>query len=653
MAQALNHRGPDASGIWCGGEIGLAHTRLKILDPSDRAAQPMQSASERTRLTFNGAIYNHRGIRKGLEHRGVRFRSHSDTEVLVEGYDEYGESIVDRLEGMFAIAIWDAARSRLLLVRDRAGEKPLFFLRLPNGGVAFASEIKALLAVPALEITRDLEQIGPFLLYGYVPPPLTFYKDVEQLPPAHMVSFGRREVARPRRYWRASIAPSRRYPSYNEAREELRSRVQDVVRDRLDVDVPVGAFLSGGLDSSTVVGVATRLLGRTLRTFSVGVDDPGMDESNDARLSASHFGTVHEQLVVTYRDMPSVELLVHHYDGPFADSSAIPTYLVSKLAGTFVKAVLTGDGGDEIFAGYPRFVGGALMEHLPRWAASAGGWIGRIPSFVHRDRVQEMVHELGRRAAALKRPVERSLLHWLAVLPMETLLALPGTAEVGGVLEAIGRLAAAARHPLPRRMLHWSSIFSVEALQTLLVRDRHAAADAACFNDAPFSDAGEQSPLARMLLHNFETYLPQDLLVKVDRCSMAASLEARSPLLDSGLIDFMGQLPDSYKINALTSKRILRDTFADVWAPGTLYRPKRGFGVPLERWFSGPLRKQLTEALRPSSAEIYRHLDRQVVERLLWSEGSQNRLRWHQAWTLWTLEVWLRQSHGARLPEAA
>lgn len=602
MTRALHHRGPDGRGTWREGPVGLAHTRLRIVDLSERGAQPMHDVAGNLVITFNGEIYNHRPLRRSLEASGYVFRSTSDTEVILACYERHGDDFLAHLEGMFAFALYDRRRRRLVLARDRAGEKPLFYRPLPRGGVAFASEIKAMRAVPALGVEPDTDQIAPYLLHGYAPSPATFYKGVWQLEPAHSMVFSDGPPSPPRRYWAPSFEP-RRACSLGEAREEVRARMRDIVRDRLDADVPVGAFLSGGLDSATVVGVATRDLNRQVHTYSIGFTDPSMDESPDARLSARHLGSIHQEFIVSEADLPPVELLVYHHDGPFGDSSAIPTYLVSKLARDHVTVAVTGDGGDEVFGGYPRFIGGQLGELVPRWAGRLG---------------QTAAEALGG--------------------------LLPAGQNGRSTLARAKRFAAAMARPLEHKLLHWTSIFPPDSLASLLLPEqRHLAATAGRHSDAVFSETLGQSPLARILHHNFRTYLPEDLLVKVDRSSMAVSLETRSPLLDSGLIDFVGSLPDDLKIRGFTTKRLLRETFRDLLAPELLTRPKRGFGVPLWKWFEGPLAATLDGALRTENALLYRYLDRREVERRLWSSPRMDAARSYQAWSLLTLEIWLQQ----------
>lgn len=607
MARALRHRGPDAWGVWHEGPIGLAHTRLSIVDLSERGAQPMRDGAGARWVTYNGEIYNHKVLRERLRARGVPLRSTSDTEVLLELHALHGDAFLEQIEGMFAFALFDRERQRLLLARDRAGEKPLFYMPLARGGVAFASEIKALRAVEALGVTADTDQIAPFLVYGYAPSPATFYRGVFQLEPAHCVSFSPGAPTPPRRYWSPSFEPRRSLP-FDEAKHELRSRMRDIVRDRLDADVPVGAFLSGGLDSATVVGVATRDLGRTVHTYSIGFEDPTMDESADARLSAQHLGSVHEEFIVTESDLPSVEMLVAHHDGPFGDSSALPTYLVSKMARSRVTVAVTGDGGDEVFGGYPRFIGGQLGELVPSWAGRLGQGAAQLLQRAG----------LGGGDPSGRAPVARAR-----------------------------RFAASMARPLEHKLLHWNAIFAPDVVPSLLRPEhRTEGRGLTLHNDLVFGETVGQSALGRILHHNFRTYLPEDLLVKVDRCSMAVSLETRSPLLDSGLVEFVGSLPDSYKIRGMTTKRLLRETFRDLLAPELLKRPKRGFGVPLWKWFDGPLAPLLDDTLRSDQARLYRYLDRDEVRRRVWSSPRLDAPRAYQAWALVTLELWLRQVGG-------
>jgi asparagine synthase (glutamine-hydrolysing) len=609
MVQALAHRGPDGRGVRVldaggGASLGLAHTRLAIVDLSDRAAQPMTSNSGRTTIVFNGEIYNHRRLRARLEAMGARFRTSSDTEVILEGYEVWGQRVVHELEGMFAFALWDHRTGQLHLVRDRAGEKPLFVLEREGSGVlAFASEIKALRAVAALAIEPTPAPLLDYLIHGYVPPPGTFYRDVTQLLPGHhtvvATSAGKLGRAVTERYWRPVFQRRHTVPSFADAKREVRERMRAIVRDRFEADVPVGAFLSGGLDSAAVVGVATKDLGKNVHTYSIGFDDAAWDEAPDARLSAEHLGSTHEEFRVSQRDMPSIPLLVAHHDGPFSDSSAIPTYLVSKLARSKVTVALTGDGGDEVFGGYPRLLVGALASYLP---APLRGLLGRAADSLPND--------------------------------------LPHS------LERARRLGRAAGLSLEDRAIAWGSLFRRdEAIALFGTRDWSGSLSKndSAYDRAVLDESVGQSPLARLLDHNFRTYLPDDLLVKVDRSAMAVSLETRAPFLDSGLIDFVGGLPDSYKQRGTQGKRLAREAFADLFAPALLTRPKRGFGIPLDTWLNGPLRAELDDHLATENARIYQFLDRDAVYSDLYKKGHLDWNGAQRAFTLWTLEVWLRE----------
>lgn len=609
MASSLAHRGPDGHGIRVlsaahGASLGLAHTRLSIVDLSERASQPMTSNSGRTTIVFNGEIYNHRKLRERLEAMGARFRTTSDTEVILEGYEVWGLRVIHELEGMFAFALWDHREERLHLVRDRAGEKPLFVFE-GGGALAFASEIKALRAVSALGIEPTPEPLLDYLVHGYVPPPGTFYRGVTQLLPGHhavaVVSNGVVGRLVTERYWRPVFQRRRTVPSFEEAKREVRERMRAIVRDRFEADVPVGAFLSGGLDSAAVVGVATRDLGKNVHTYSIGFEDAAWDEAPDARLSAEHLGSTHEEFRVSQRDMPSIPLLVRHHDGPFSDSSAIPTYLVSKLARAKVTVALTGDGGDEVFGGYPRLLAGAMASYVP---SVVRGLLGRVAS------------------------------------------SLPDTGPGMAALDRARRLGHAASLSLEDRAIAWGSLFRRdEALALFGGRDWSASLskESSAYDRAVLDESMGQTPLARLLDHNFRTYLPDDLLVKVDRSAMAVSLETRAPFLDSGLVDFVGGLPDSYKQRGSTGKRLAREAFSDLFAPALLTRPKRGFGVPLDTWLEGPLRAELDDHLATESARIYQFLDRDAVYSDLYKKGHLDWNGAQRAFTLWTLEVWMRE----------
>ena len=605
MIEPLAHRGPDA----CGAQVvrcppvhaGLGHTRLRVIDLSDAAAQPMASDDGLVWVVFNGEIYNYRELRASLEQRGVRFRSASDTEVLLRLYEAEGERCVHALDGMFAFAVWDGRSRRLLLARDRVGKKPLFYAAAP-GRLAFASELKGLLRDPEIRHEVDPDALPALFLYGYVPSPQTCYRGIRSLPPGHLLraeADGRVSVEE---YWDVPLAPARaqRPVAEAEAATRVRELVIAAVQRRLMADVPLGAFLSGGLDSTIVVGIMSRLVRQPVRTFSIGfTHDPRFDETAYARLAARRFGTRHTEYVVSPPAMELVERLVWHHDGPFADSSAIPTYLLSRLTREHVTVALNGDGGDELFAGYLRFPAALLSERVPRW-------------------------------------LRRSAARLCAGLP-----------EWGGHRTAAQRLQKLARSvalPLTERYQRWISVF-FDDLPRLLgaANDRPGRAPAPLARLAPYlARCQAASPLNRLLYLNLKTYLVDDLLVKMDRCSMAHGLETRSPFLDRELLEYAFGLPDDLKLRGGRTKVVLRRAFADLIPPAILRRGKMGFGVPLRAWFSTDLRAHLQDALLAPEARLRGYVDQPYVRALCEAHWSGRADHSHRLWTLLTFEIWLR-----------
>ncbi|MBM4133155.1 MAG: asparagine synthase (glutamine-hydrolyzing) [Nitrospira sp.] len=599
MTRALRHRGPDASGFHADGPVALGHQRLKIIDLSEAAAQPMANHDGSIWIVFNGEIYNYRELRPELEGRGYRFRSQSDTEALLHLYEAMGERCVERLDGMFAFAIWDQPRQRLFLARDRAGKKPLYYARVDDAFV-FASEVKALLRHPEMEGAPAAEVIPHYFMFGYAPQGTTFYRGIAQLPPAHTMTVEAGRPMPPRRYWDLSFTPpAGAAPTEADARERVRSLVTDAVRKRLMADVPLGAFLSGGIDSSIVVGVMSRLLNRPVKTFSIGfTGDPSLDETPFARVVAKHFQTDHHEFVVEPKAIDLIETLVWHHDGPFGDASAIPTSIVSRLTREHVTVALNGDGGDEVFAGYLRFQACLAAERLPRG----------------------LVQALDGALRALPEP--KTYHHWL---------------------RRAQRFFRVAANPLFTRLRGWISIFDrdldrllrPEIMQGIAVQPADYPAELLARTDA-------YSALAKVLYVNFMTYLPDDLLVKADRCAMAHSLEGRSPFLDHHLAEYVAGLPDTYKVRGRTTKYLLKAAFADLLPPEILTRGKKGFGVPLGAWFRTDLRDYLRDHLLSSQALCHDYCQPSYVEGLVQEHVAGLRDHGLRLWTLLTFEVWLR-----------
>jgi asparagine synthase (glutamine-hydrolysing) len=600
MRDRLIHRGPDDEGLFVAGSgrAGLAFRRLRIIDLSAVANQPMSNEDGTVRVVFNGEIYNFRDLRTELEGRGHRFRSHADTEVLVHLYEERGPAFVDAIDGMFAIALWDDRASRLVLARDRAGKKPLFYYR-DGRRLVFGSEIKALFAHPDVPVRIDEATIPGFFAHGYVQHPGTLYHGVRQVEPATVAVVELDGRLAERRYWRLEYADASASPNVSrvEARERVRHLVTQAVSRRLVSDVPLGAFLSGGIDSTVVVGLMSRLSNEPVKTFSIGFEgDAAYDETAAARRVAARFGADHTEFRVQPSAVQLVDRLIWHHDGPFGDSSAIPTYLVSELTRQHVTVVLTGDGGDEVFAGYLRFAAALAAERLPR----ALGPLLR---------------------AALK--------------------ALPSAPNERHLFARARRFAKFMDAPLLERLERWNSLFQDDVNEILQPEVLRAASRAGAIGAD--GSALRLSPLSRLLEANFETYLPGDLLVKTDRCTMANSLEARCPMLDTALIEYVAGLPDAWKLDGRRTKVILREAFADLIPPEVDRRPKTGFGVPLDTWFRGELRDYARETLLAPSAKSRTYLRAEAVQRLFDAHQSGRANYGHRLWVLICFERWLQQ----------
>jgi asparagine synthase (glutamine-hydrolysing) len=618
MSGTLAHRGPDGEGIHLDGPVALGHRRLSIIDLSEAASEPMPNEDGSLWLVFNGEIYNFRELRRSLESRH-RFRSQGDGEVILHLYEEKGDDVVSALDGMFAFALWDARRRRLLVARDRAGKKPLFYHDGPRV-FAFASEAKALFAHPDVPHERDPGGLPLFLTYGYVPTPGTFYRGIRALPPAHQLVATEAGIEGPRRYWRARFRSG--WPDHRsdgnggavsgavstslsdaETEERFRSLLQAAVERRLVADVPLGAFLSGGLDSSSVVALMARAAGGRVKTFTIGfAGHTEYDERAHARVVAERFATEHTEFVVEPKALDLVDRLVFHHDGPFGDSSAVPTYLLSELTRTRVTVALNGDGGDEVFAGYLRLYGGALSERVPRAVFRAlAGLLGLLPEPADR-----------------KHP-----------------------------LRFAKRFAEAGSLPLLERYLRWNAYFTTELASLLrpelaqgLERERLLESFRTSYA------AGTGSTLARLLQLNFETYLVDDLLVKMDRMSMAHGLEARSPFLDTALVEFGAALPDRLRMRFGKGKLLLRRAMREILPPSILARGKMGFGAPLGAWFRSDLQGLVRERLLEQTSPIYEYLEREAVEAVIARHGTARADLSAQIWALLTLESWLRQEKG-------
>lgn len=596
VLNVLRSRGPDAHGTRRTAGEAFAHTRLRVVDLSDAGAQPMRDEDADCTLVFNGEIYNHVELRHALEARGVRFHSRSDTEVILRGYIEFGDRIVERLDGMFAFGLWDGRQKRLLMARDRVGKKPLFYTH-GTPEIRFASTARALLA-SGLTASFDPEVLPSLLTFGFPRAPRSMFRGIAQLPPAHTMVVAEGQAPRIERYHQSPFRKAEVPYGVEEASVELRRLMESAVAKRLVADVPVGAFLSGGLDSSIVVGLASKLSPEPLRTFSIGYpDEPRFDETEFAQIVANHFGTAHTVFKLEPVGLEAIAALVDEHDGPFGDSSALPTSVVSSLAREHAVVALTGDGGDELFAGYIRFLVVNASEHFPG----------------------KFLQHAGKVASTLSR----------------------GTRDP---LARAGRLLHRAGLPLADRMLSWQTFFGFELDEMLIPGAVSAAAHAepALQSRALIAGMEDRSALRRILHFNYETYLPDDLLVKVDRASMMHGLEARSPFLDTELTAFVASLPDHMKVRGLTTKWLLRHAFRDQLPKVVTQRRKMGFGVPLGTWFRTSFRSFVNDYFQ-SNSPVFDYLDRRFVQTLLEQHFGGRSDHGHRIWLLLTFAVWLER----------
>ena len=600
----LEHRGPDQNATWREGEARLGFRRLAIIDLSEAGHQPMHSPDGRYVVVFNGEIYNFQELRDDLEAKGERFRGHSDTEVLLRLFAREGlERCLARLRGMFAFAVWDRHEKRLSLARDRLGVKPLVYAETP-AAFLFGSEIQSLFALdPGLSREPDFEGIDHYLTFQYVPAPRSGFAAVRKLPPAHAMTVRAGRVERVFRYWDLDLTRKSAL-SFGEACEALREQVLEATKLRLVSDVPLGAFLSGGIDSSITVAAMARLGASPLRTFSIGFEDERFNELPHAREIATHLATEHHEMMVQADAVDVMPKMIDHLGEPLADNSVMPTYYVSKFARTGVTVALTGDGGDEVFAGYRRFYQIRRMEWLAR-SGLVALWRG----------IRELAIAVENRTHP-GRPPRR-----FPATRADESLGLDGVA----------------------RYQHLLAFFSDEekaGLVTPYFRGRAGRVDPAAWLAAHFERPGEDV-VNRYLYLDLSTYLPEDILFKVDVTSMASSLECRSPFLDHKLIEFAATLPGRYKLSvAGRHKHILKEAFAAWLPPGFMDRPKKGFSVPLARWLQHDLADMMRDTL-VSRRTLARWFRQDVIERYVDEHVSGRASHTNRLWPLFVLALWI------------
>ncbi|MGE0706967.1 MAG: asparagine synthase (glutamine-hydrolyzing) [Planctomycetota bacterium] len=602
MVAALAHRGPDGEGIRLSGPAALGHRRLAVIDLSEASAQPLANEDETVWVTFNGEIYNFLELRAELEAKGHRFRSQGDSEVLVHLYEEHGAELVSRLRGMFAFALWDARQQRLLLARDRAGQKPLHY-RVDQDALRFASEPAALLADPSAPRPElDPESIALYLHYGYVPSPRSAFLGARKLPPAHLLDWRPGSPPLLRRYWWPSFSPK----VDGEAAElvdELAARLDESVRLRMVADVPLGCFLSGGVDSGLVTSALALLAGRQVETFTIGFEEARYDERADAAAVARIYHTQHHERVVPADALGLLPLLVRRYGEPFADSSALPTYRLAELARERVTVALSGDAGDELFAGYRRHQANALVDAyrlVPRPArAGARALVGALAGSV-----------VGHDAA---------------------------------------RFLRAAELPLVERNATMNMVIKPELVRALLTPD-FARATAELDPIEPyrrhFQDARATRDEERVLWVDFAMYQADDILTKVDVATMCHGLEARAPFLDHPLVEWAMRLRFEEKLRGLSRKHLLRRLGRRRLPRTVTDGKKRGFAVPLDAWFKGPLLPLFRETVLAPDARTAALIDPRATADLLAEHAEGRARRQHELWTILWLELWMRWALG-------
>ncbi len=598
MCRVITHRGPDEQGTAIEGRAALGMRRLSIIDLAT-GQQPIYNTDRTKLIVFNGEIYNYRELKKDLESRGFKFRTNSDTETIIHAYDAFGADCVKRLDGMFAFAIWDIAEQRLFMARDRVGKKPLFYTVTSNGEFVFGSELKVLLEHGGVAREIDHGAMDSYLTFGYVPEELCIFKGVHKLEPGHFLTFHNGEV-RTERYWDFDYAAEQLTSTEGEIAGELLDKLRDAVTARLISEVPLGAFLSGGVDSSAVVGLMSQVMDQPVKTFSIGFNEDSFDELKYARLAARHFKTDHHEFILTPDFVDVIDDLVWHFDEPFADSSALPTYMVSKLAREHVTVVLSGDGGDELFAGYTRYVTDRDRSGLER-----------LPHGIRRN---------------LIRPLSEAMPHGAR-----------GKNFLFNIsLDAAGRYIDSISHfngPRKRKL------YSDE--MTTRMNGTFARGEKLYREIASSIESDDQTE--KLLYLDSKTYLPSDILTKVDRMSMASSLEARSPLLDHHLIDYVTRIPMSMKLKGGETKYIFKKAISGFVPQEILRREKQGFGVPIGDWINLQLRDRIIGDLSDQRSISRGYFDPKYVNLLVDEHSRGRRDHSHVLWTLWMLELWHRR----------
>jgi asparagine synthase (glutamine-hydrolysing) len=603
MGNVLHHRGPDDSGFHIGDKIGLAHRRLSIIDLST-GKQPMYNETGDICVVFNGEIYNFQELRPDLEKKGHRFATHSDTEVIIHLYEEYGPDCVKFMRGMFAFAIWDARKEELFIARDRLGKKPLYYY-LDGSKLVFGSEIKAILEDDSIRRAADPVGLHYYLTYQYVPAPHTAFQGIKKLPPASwmLVKPGKTVIET---YWHLSFAEKLKLPQ-EEYQKEIRRLLFEATKLRMISDVPLGAFLSGGIDSSIIVGIMSQLSSQPVKTFTIGFEEKDYNEAHFAKIIADRFHTDHHEMYVQPKAIEILPQLIWHYDQPYADVSALPSYYVARETRKFVTVALNGDGGDENFAGYGRYMAHMFVHYY---------YYQKLPDLIRKKLIPGLVSFLPEsfdRRSFFKK-VKR-FVQSCALSPQERNFILLAYYEPSRLLSMYTPGFAAG-------------VKDIDLYQYQCTR---------------YAESGSSHILDQIQYTDFMTYLPEDLMVKMDVATMANSLETRSPFLDHLVVEYAAKIPAQLKLNRrLVTKYILKETFKDMLPPEILNRSKMGFGVPIGRWFRGELKDYMRDILL--SEKFYKRgiFTKEAINNLVKEHLESKAEHGERLWALLNMELWFR-----------
>lgn len=595
MGDVLTHRGPNDEGYFLDDRVGIASKRLSIIDILG-GHQPIHNEDESIWIVFNGIIYNYKEIRRNLEDRNHRFYTTSDTEVIVHSYEEFGNGCVKKFNGMFAFAIWDSNEKKLLLARDRIGIKPLHYA-IKEKRLIFGSEIKSILQFPNMEREVDFVSLHHFLGFEYVPSPRTMFKGIKKLSPGHILECKEGEIS-VKKYWDLKFSHNKKELSYYS--DQTFNLLKNSVEKRLISEVPIGAILSGGIDSSSVVGLMSGLLDRPIKTFSIGFEEESYNELKYARLIADHFGTEHHEEIVGPNAVDLVHKIIQLLDEPFADVSVFPTYLVYELAKKEATVVLSGDGGDELFAGYNRYIASRLDRYYSTIPHSA------------RSKIQKIIESI------------------------------PPTPSKAGFINEMQRFVFGSSFPPEGRQIRWQYFITKDEREELYSNDMRKLKDTNSFDliNEYYSKINTAGRLSKEQYVDIKMYLPDDILTKVDRMSMANSIEARVPFLDHRFVEFTATIPDKYKLHRLTTKYILKKSMSKLLPKEIINRKKQGFDMPMKNWLRDDLKFLMLDVLSKERIQKNKYFNYDYVNKIIQLHLKGKRNYAHQIWALITFELW-------------